>query len=767
MLFRMAMNWLSVISLALALVGCSDFLKGRKDEPEVLNFSNERLSCLKDLPKQLKGFSGGDASESEIRDSMNCTRDALLYFKNKTYGSIENAYTIDEMRNFFAKYFLKENQVTPEFAADLMKIKRILIGGNETYLTKEEIVRLVDLLAIVRDEAVQLAPHMKILMNQHNLIGSAKGSDWDKVSAATEQLRFSLQRLLNKIQLTTSDYTFDDAKRALSGLSDFLRGSDANSPYESIKEWVPLGESIKNVLMGSHAQLSQTYQWRESLDTLIDLYGLYLKYLYVIRYLNYDDMNSVRQLSQFVNQSLDLLENCQQMKSTGFIPVEDLDELIDQVLPYTKYKNSIRSSSLKKTYRLFILRVLSPDRLGDTRGFLGLDRKNMAAIRREFNIWRMDQSFVDLLKMNEETQEISERDLLDSYQKFNSTYVIEKGITSDPVEQAALKLSWLDFGDLLKSRVLVKFNKKGRIVEATNPSSYPVTWKSLTKMNLMRALARMLMLGYADNTRGRLSEALLSQAGLIAWYDEFNSFGLDIKAFDPRSGNSGSRSFLEANFFTFSGNGDNSMDQRETFEFISFLFSAGLSTSDDIAKDMKSCEISTQDVFGYPYLREECFQKRLRQNAAYYFDNMPEMVRYIQQLNDADYQVFYSYLKSASVTSDQKADLIETANIRTMVMILHYVESIMMTYDADKNQTLSLDEVYAAAPRFISFFRTVSPTKYDFLIKEGFAYLVLKGSMPGATDLLQFQVSKHFSQEATRKDILRLFGTLKEQLNKK
>ncbi len=762
MLFKRTLQIVMTAVAALSMMGCSDFINGKKIEPEVLNFSNERLACLKQLPPHLKDFSVGDASEKDIRGSFDCAREALLYFKNKTYGSVPNAYTVDEIRNFFAKYFLKENKVTPEFAAELMKIKKALLGGSETYLTKDEIVRVVDLLATVRDEAVQLSPHMKILLNQ----AKDKGTNWEQVSGATEQLRLSLQRLIEKTQLSNSDYTFEDGKNALSGLGDFLRGSQPFAPYEKAKEWVPLVESVKNILMGRHAQLTKLYQWKESLNTVIDLYGLALKYRYVIHNLNYSNASELHQLSQFIGQGLDLIENCQQMKSAGIIPAEDIDELIDQLTPYFKFDFKLRESSLKKIYRIVLLRMLSPERNGDSRGLEGLEKKHLAAIRREFNIWRMDQSFVDLLKVDEKTQKISQKDLLAKYDSFNKTYVIEKGITANPLEQMALNQSWDDFGSILKSSIMVNYNSHGRMIVATNPSSYDVSWKSLTKTNLMRAIARMLMLGYAENTAGKLSEARMSKAGLIAWYDEFNEIGLDIKAFDRRSGNSGSRSFLEANFFTFSGNGDAWMDQRETFEFVSLLFSAGLASSDDIRKDMTSCEVSQKDIFDYPYLNETCFKKQFRANFATYFDNLPWMAKYVKGLSDADYDSFYGYLKSAAVTIDQKQGLIETANIRTMVTILHYVESIMVIYDVDKNQTLSLDEVYAAAPRFMSFFKTVSPTKFEFIIEEGFAYLVFKGSMPGIGKLTGFQITKHFVDEATRKDILRLFGTLKEQLNK-
>lgn len=762
MLFKKSLNLILAASMGLSLAGCSDFLNGKKQEPEVLEFSNQRLACLKEVPSQLKDFSVGEASEKRVRGAFDCTKDALIYFRDKTYGSVPGAYTVEEMRNFFGKYFLKENNVSPEFAGELMKIKKALLGGSDSYLTKEEINRLVSLLDILRDEAVLLSPHMKILLNQAN----DKATTWEQVSAATEQLRFTLQRLLDKTQLSTSDYSFEDGKRALSGLGDFLRGSEPFEPYEQVRDWVPMVESVKNILMGRRTQLTKLYQWKESLDTLIDLYGLALKYRYVIGNTKFEGPNDIRQVSQFINQGLSLIENCYQMKNEGLIPAEDIDVLIDQVMSRFKFGLDIRASSIKKIYRIVLLRMLSPERKGDSRGLLGLDKKHMAALRREFNIWRMDQSFFDLANYDEKSGSITQQKLLDSYQRFNKDFVIEKGLTENPLEQMALDQSWSDLGELLKVDNMINFNSKGRVIETLDSKSVPATWKSLTKMNLMRAIARMLMLGYAEDTNNNLANAHMSKAGLIAWYEEFNELGLDIKAFDPRTGNSGPRSFLEANFFTFSGNGDDWMDMRETFEFVSLLFSAGLSTSSDIIEDMAMCRVDQKDVFGEYYMKETCFKQHFRDHFGMYFNNLPGMTAFIKGLNAADYDAVYSYLKNSALSADQKPGLIETSNIRTMVMILHYVETIMVTYDTDKNQTLSLDEVYAAAPRFMSFFKTVSPTKYEFIIKQGFAYLVFNGTMPGGGGIIGFQFSKHFKDEATRKEILRLFGTLKDQLNK-
>lgn len=746
----------------LSLAGCSEFLNGKKAEPEVIEFSDSKLACLKVIPDQLKKFSVGEAKEEEIRGGFDCMGEALRYFNKRTFGSVQNGYTVEEMRRFFGKYFLKENNVSPEFAAELMKIKKVLVGGATTHITKDEVQRLVDLLEVVRDEAVELAPHVRVLLNAKD----QQRAEWDTITAAITQLRRSSDRLIEKTQIVKAEYGFEDAKKALTGFADFIRGDVPFAPYDIYSNWVPVVEAVKNVLMGRRAHFTDIYQWKEGVGSFIDLYELALKYHYSLADLKFDSPAKVRQVSQFANQALMLLMNTHQMKTVGYISVEDIDVLIEVLLP--KFTDSLRVNSLKKSYRLILMKMLDPERTRDVRSLVGLERKHLITLQRELNVWRLQQSFIDHLPFGEDGK-ISTATLLAEYDSFKKTFVIEKGLSDDVFEQRALESAWSDLGILLKNSIPVSFNGDGRLNILGHTSEASHSWKTLLKANLTRALARMLLLGYADQVPSVLAEAKMSKKQLVSWYDDFQEFGLDLHIFDPRSANSGERSFLEANFFTFSGDGNDWMDFRETYEFVSTLVAAGLSSSDSLRLHMEQahCAIDKKDVFGNYFLKEDCFKEQLKKHIHVYFNNMPGLVRYLQGLNNKDWDSFYQYLAVSSVTEDQKTGLIETANIRTMVMILHYVEGVMAVYDLDSSGGLSLGEVYKAAPRFTPFFRTVVSTKSETLLTEGFAHLVFYGKIPGVVDLTAFQWGKMIGlSEAQRMDIVRLFGTLKDQLNK-
>ncbi len=749
-----------LIPAVLLLSACGEFLRGRKSEPEVIELSDEKFACLQSLPNSLENFTLGIAHEQEIRSSIDCLSEALRYFQKRTFGSEVGAYTVDEMRRFFSKYFLKENVVTPEFATELMKIKASLLGGSIRHITKLELSGLIQLLDIVKEESIQLAPHMKVLINQKSL-----ETDISKVNQSTNQLRKSLHRLLNATQIDKHDYSFDDAKKALRGFADFIQGSDMVSPYENYAKWLPLVEAVKIFLVGEYAQFRSLVSWGQNLDTLIDIYSLTLQFQHLLADGKIEGQNEVRQLGALASQALNVLERSHQMKQLGHIPLKDIDNLIDQVLArMTVHDGMPTAYSLKKTYRIVLVQMLESKGNADSRSLVGFEKKHLTALKRELNTWSLSQIFIDTI-FKTPAQYLTQLQVQAAHHDFAVNSVIQERLSKDPLEQRSLKESWIDFGKLLARSQPVSFDSVGRVKIGTR--IHIQNWSSLTRFNVMRSLARLLMLGYADNTKGPLHLAQLKEQGLVAWYEDFNELGIDIKAFDKRMTNSGARSFKEANFFTFSGNGDGWMDQNETFEFVSILLSAGLLTSGTLQDHaaQAGCAVAEKDILEKSYLTRTCFKDFLKNQFGRYFANLPGMANYVDSLQSDQWEQFYSYLEKAAEAPDQQPGLVETANIRTLVMILHYIESVMVTYDQNFSQGLSISEINSATPRFMSFLKSIAKGQPEAILRQGFAHLVFRGFIPDLGDLLIFQGQKWSGLgEARRMEIARLFGTLKEKI---
>src|SRR5690606_29875104 len=135
----------------------------------------------------------------------------------------------------------------------------------------------------------------------------------------------------------------------------------------------------------------------------------------------------------------------------------------------------------------------------------------------------------------------------------------------------------------------------------------------------------------------------------------------------------------------------------------------------------------------------------------------------------AKWDEFYSNLISTARISPAKGGKIETADLRTAVMILHYTESLMGVFDLNQSGKLSVDEIRAAAPRFYEFMKAQSPTGAKFIVTDFFLYLVHKGKKPTPGSYAYFQAQKAFTsfEDVGRDKILRVLRVLKDEAAKK
>jgi hypothetical protein len=215
---------------------------------------------------------------------------------------------------------------------------------------------------------------------------------------------------------------------------------------------------------------------------------------------------------------------------------------------------------------------------------------------------------------------------------------------------------------------------------------------------------------------------------------------------------------------------------------VSLLVSGGLVSAESLRASLSPCAIAEKDVFGFPWLTESCFKDRLRRSLAASFGNLPGLVKEVQNMSAAQWDEFYENLMSASRTSPANGGRVETADIRTAVMILHYTESLMVVYDRDGNGVLDVDEVRLAAPRFRQFISTASPEAVQKLshvwpsagnavVDDFFLYLVFRGHKPETplTDYTgKFQGEKLSGSlgQVSRAKILRVFKILKDEAAK-
>lgn len=757
---RQALALVLSSALGLQLTACGQWLDGKKKSDTVIEMTSNRFQCLNALPDSMKAFVSGEAREKEVRDTFGCLREAFTYFRERTRGTYEDAYTSEDLRKFFGKYFLKENNISPALAAGLMKLKRAVLAGSDEFITKAEIDRLVTLLKLLEDEAVKVAPHMKVLMALETAPVTPA-----QLNEAVSQVRLSLHSLLEKVDLSRSDYTYADAENLFSGLAAFIAGPSGYALFNRIGDWIPVVEAVKMVFFGERSTLQGLREWKDSISTLVDLYDLVLRYHYLIKDRDLGTPEQVSIVLQFGDKIFSLLENSHQIRKTGYIPFRHINRLIDLLMggDHPIFTLPVSAEAVKGIYQKIVNKMLDPVRRGDSRAADSLERNHILSLRREFNVFRINQMFIESLNVK-----LSDKHRLQSsLENFPIMPLIERLTPGEPLEKEALLAAWTKFRQLLSKDRPVTFDAQGRVVITTVPERANWAWGSLTRFNLMYTLVRLFMLGYGDRTDPKMQPEKLtcSEDGLKDWYADFRQIGIEMRAFDPRSENSGARSHKEASYFTYSGNGDAHVDMDEMFEFVSFLFAAGLGNSADVRQHMMDAKCATKDldVYDLPWMEEACFRRELRTSFSALFANLPAMAATVASYDDAQWDEFYRALMTASRSSPEDGGRVDTGDLRTAVMILHYAESLFVTYDSDRSGTLSTEELKRAAPRFFSILRPLSPSKNDWFVSQAFVAMVYAGERPGAGAF----VSRYWTSEPTRVNILKVFANLKAELTGK
>lgn len=752
----------TAIASVFAMTACGEFLNNKKQEAEVIEFKTQKFECLQTLPDQVRAFADGRADSQQIESLFSCSKSALQYFNEKTFGKMQNAYTPQEIRSFFGKFFLKDNNFSKDFAFQVMKLKQILIGGSEQYITKDELSDVLQILDVLKEESLKLSPYLKIL-----LLKSDEKHKWQEISVASTQLSKSLQKILVKTRLTKTDFSYEELKGIVHSFSDIRSEEVKNADTARLESNLQDVELLFKLLMGDKSYFQTQSDWNRGITTLTSLLDIGLKIKHLDVQFNFQSVNNNYHLYSMAQQLIQTLEQSPMMVKKGFIPVSVIDRILKEVLP--KYTDKVSPKAAIKFYKIALMKILDPSRQGDVRSLSGIELKHLSTLKRELNLWYLHQKLIDSLKFDDKGL-VKYTDIAKSYKAFKAENYLPKDVQEDALEKEALLKAWSDVGLLISAPLPVAISGAGQLQIHPFVNQMQSGWYGLTYTNLMRTLSRFLMLGYSRNrVVDSIETSFIPQSGLIQWYSDFSEIGLDLKAFDPRSGNSGGKSFLEANFFTFSGDGNDQMSFRETYEFVSILFASGLGSSAKVYDDMLKlkCGLKQKDVMGFEKLDQICFRNNLKLYSTIYFKNMPRMAAYIASLNDLGWVEFFNHVFDASLVSDQKAGQAEIANIRSFVTILHYIESVFSVYDRNANSELSYAEVSAGAARFLPFFRMVRPDTGDTVLNQVYLYLVYKGRIPTAYELGKFQWerSKGLGQVG-RMEIARLFGALKSELNR-
>ena len=169
-------------------------------------------------------------------------------------------------------------------------------------------------------------------------------------------------------------------------------------------------------------------------------------------------------------------------------------------------------------------------------------------------------------------------------------------------------------------------------------------------------------------------------------YLVLRSFFISKGLADPKECNAGERSFMEANLFGYSSNGDNEVSVQEGIEWLASAYSSK-SVTNSIFEGAKknNCSLGNKaQSFNQPFLKEECFREYLIKNFKSHFKHHGKLLDYIEKNKNLD-DLYNSLFNVARTCSDIKLPLSYSEAVY-YVSLIQYIETLFEKYDQDRYQ---------------------------------------------------------------------------------
>jgi hypothetical protein len=629
---------------------------------------------------------------------------------------------------------------------ELLKIKVYALGGDPYRISNEDLQRLRRLIAYYVDNEKDFYAALKVFQMKSDISFSM-----DQVDQAASVIKEKLNGAITISKIS-------EAKLAFSDVFNLQRNLVKNG---TLNEYEPLILTFHQLFIGPH--------FNYSMDHFSRLINSYVEGLKIIRYsqLGFAQMEiksreSMLSTMRTLTTLMGIFEN-----SISYAVVRGFDtKYFDSLLTFlidgnyisykvpaqvfiSFYKRMLNTVFSRKPVKISRFRSITSEHLSKIKNELILFNFNLRVLDEAISRAGTDRSNIRLYNTS------FKRSMIDSYEQLFQKY--KSWFAND-----------LDFFDRVKANDLAELKGAHPVIFSNgyvlSPKNYVYTstWADHVRAQYMKTLARLLIQGW-----GTADQKFIEAPGLVKWYSDFKEFGIAVKSFDPRSYNSGERSMIEANLFAVSGNGDNRMDFIEATQFVSLLMTGGgiqFNKVYQLAESLK-CSSEEVDLVGYPYLKEACLLNVYSRHYDRIFYNINWFVDYLKNMASINerFDFFKDLLNVARNSSTMKPGHVESADIKTMNMILMYIESTFLALDTNKNSLVSADELRMGYDRFDNLIFHIATKKSGgdlkafaedtskwicrpkdktaeqaqrYLAQESFIYLIYNGRLPEQNDML-------------------------------
>lgn len=701
----LAVTFVAISSLGLA--GCNFFLKHQSQEkPAGMELKAGAMSCLRDVPTTVRSWLSDQSTEAQIKETFNCLRATIDHFEKFTRGKTRpDWYADEELLSFLNEVLKSENKLAPQFMHEVLKFKTLALGGTADGMSLQEIRASRKLMDILEKGLLLNRENVRYLLFQ----GGGVQRTVEQERKIQRDLQTSILEILQLNPKGSQSYSFSDFQLLVEQFNLYL--GDARILAQFLR-WFPFSQSIKSLFVGTDPEIENEKAWFDYVQWGMRAYGMALDFFYNIRTQSFEKPEHWDAAILWVNNIFEWIDVSPAMTRKGFLQMNSVNEVLDEVLKSGLFKVEIEPGLVVETACRAILNLFDGPS-GHRRQCFELEAlsiQHYKFLKFEWNTWMLAQKQINksFSKGTATTWGAFRQDL----QSFDIHEVLAPLQLRD-AERTALRQTYAEWRQTIEGAIPVVWDADNRLSVRKGLDTNQVGFAGTTLSNTTRSVTRFILRGYGQGTGTNIYTYKISPESFLNLENDFQKIGVAIRFLDSRGGSSAKRTFKEANFLTYSGNGDNELNAQELFEVINILASAGHQIANQIYNKSAASGCATgqfDQAFGKPYLKEDCYRQVFRDHFRDFFKSAPGLVSLSMNLSGSKVlKRMEQDLFDLSRTEFSVKNQVEFSEVRTMVAVLLYAEVLRVVYDTDGSLTLSRDEVRKAAPRFAKFIAENSP----------------------------------------------------------
>ncbi len=757
---------------AIFLSSCGLKVGEKPAEVKPIRVGRVGFGCMGNISKTVHSYILAELNAEQVTYFFDCMKFSFTSFGEYMRGEHRNTFAAVEIREFLQRFFIRDRVISDDLLEEFMNFKKVMVGGRTDKLTKAELLRGVEVLEELKEEALKLNKYMPVLNAFVGVRLRKEGVLLPPTSEALQALKDAATRIGEIMATSHQSYSLKNLERFMVAFREFVQWDQQFLSAKAPQKWVDFFKIFKAIAVRPPKDVIEPQEWPQLMSASAGWYALYLRYVFELEGRSMFYGKGLAETKEIFQDGINLLSKSIERQSNKVITFHYLDSLFDVLGELEILPLHLKAQSLKAVSRPLIQKVFGDlSKPPDLRVSNGITTSTLLHMSTEFERWYSIQWNLDQIFAPN-----PERD-----RSFN---IQKNELKKNPFfneESQELKRIWDHVRPFFRDNEYRVF-----LVEQTKLAENGVVqnFHNLSLMNLMRAGISVVMRGYAQDVRRFAYLEGMTEDELQSFYVDFKPIGMDLKLMDPRGQNVGKRAFLEANLFTYLGNGIHLPDPKsplahlfsyeEGIEFLSIITSGAL-TAHSLQKDLREiCPVAGQDIYGDGAVSRECFQKNLRKLLVPKLNFMPGMQKFLMEATDEVWDQFSGALIKAALNQGPGSEIVEIGEISTFCVVLHYVEVIMTRYNLNGDHFLTNEEIEKAFPIFNSMIKKVAKNLIckdlaDWESRGAFGYILTYKELP-LTATSQFNIAwsriiSDWDYKLDRLDVAQVFGVIMQAIS--